>query len=110
MQQASVKPTFYQTTRRYNPEDSHLTAHRRENIKSCTLLEFKRNKNRYRSYINYLLLLYTVNSTGISFKLYLMFYFHLSFTDGSSLSVSFTVSSLQYNFVEEVKKMHLNGG
>jgi hypothetical protein len=25
---------FYQTTRRYNPEDSHLRAHRRENLKS----------------------------------------------------------------------------
>jgi hypothetical protein len=25
---------FYQTTRRYNPEDSHLRTHRRENIKS----------------------------------------------------------------------------
>jgi hypothetical protein len=26
---------FYQTTRRYNPEDSHLRTHRRENLKSC---------------------------------------------------------------------------
>jgi hypothetical protein len=25
---------FYQTTRRYNPEDSHLLTHRRENFKS----------------------------------------------------------------------------
>jgi hypothetical protein len=25
---------FYQTTRRYNPEDSHLCTHRRENLKS----------------------------------------------------------------------------
>jgi hypothetical protein len=25
---------FYQTTRRYNPEDSHLHTHRRENLKS----------------------------------------------------------------------------
>jgi hypothetical protein len=25
---------FYQTTRRYNPEDSHLHSHRRENLKS----------------------------------------------------------------------------
>jgi hypothetical protein len=25
---------FYQTTRRYNPEDSYLRAHRRENFKS----------------------------------------------------------------------------
>jgi hypothetical protein len=28
---------FYQTTRRYNPEDSHLRTHRRENLKSCLL-------------------------------------------------------------------------
>jgi hypothetical protein len=26
---------FYQTTRRYNPQDSHLRTHRRENLKSC---------------------------------------------------------------------------
>jgi hypothetical protein len=26
---------FYQTTRRYNPEDSHLRTNRRENLKSC---------------------------------------------------------------------------
>jgi hypothetical protein len=25
---------FYRTTRRYNPEDSHLRTHRRENLKS----------------------------------------------------------------------------
>jgi hypothetical protein len=25
---------FYQTTRRYNPEDSYLRTHRRENLKS----------------------------------------------------------------------------
>jgi hypothetical protein len=25
---------FYQTTQRYNPEDSHLHTHRRENLKS----------------------------------------------------------------------------
>jgi hypothetical protein len=25
---------FYQTTQRYNPEDSHLRTHRRENFKS----------------------------------------------------------------------------
>jgi hypothetical protein len=25
---------FYQTTQRYNPEDSHLRIHRRENLKS----------------------------------------------------------------------------
>jgi hypothetical protein len=25
---------FYQTTRRYNPEDSHLRTHHRENLKS----------------------------------------------------------------------------
>jgi hypothetical protein len=29
---------FYQTTRRYNPEDSHLHSHRRENLKSYLTL------------------------------------------------------------------------
>jgi hypothetical protein len=29
---------FYQTTRRYNPEDSHLSTHRRENLKSYLIL------------------------------------------------------------------------
>jgi uncharacterized membrane protein len=28
---------FYQTTRRYNPEDSHLRTHRRENLKSYSI-------------------------------------------------------------------------
>jgi hypothetical protein len=28
---------FYQTTRRYSPEDSHLRTHRRENLKSYFL-------------------------------------------------------------------------
>jgi hypothetical protein len=28
---------YYQTTRRYNPEDSHLHTHRRENLKSYNL-------------------------------------------------------------------------
>jgi hypothetical protein len=32
---------FYQTTRRYNPEDSHLRTHRRENLKPKTLYIFK---------------------------------------------------------------------
>jgi hypothetical protein len=27
---------FFQTTRRYNPEDSHFRTHRRENLKSCS--------------------------------------------------------------------------
>jgi hypothetical protein len=31
---------FYQTTRRYNPEDSHLQTHRRENLKSYLGNEF----------------------------------------------------------------------
>jgi hypothetical protein len=31
---------FYQTTRRYNPEDSHLRTHRRENLKSYLQLNF----------------------------------------------------------------------
>jgi hypothetical protein len=29
---------FYQTTRRYNPEDSHLRTNRRENLKSYTVI------------------------------------------------------------------------
>jgi hypothetical protein len=29
---------FYQTTRRYNPEDSHLRTHRRQNLKSYLLI------------------------------------------------------------------------
>jgi hypothetical protein len=32
---------FYQTTRRYNPEDSHLRTHRRENLKSISNLFFR---------------------------------------------------------------------
>jgi hypothetical protein len=31
---------FYQNTRRYNPEDSHLRTHRRENLKSNKLICF----------------------------------------------------------------------
>jgi hypothetical protein len=30
---------FYQTTRHYNPEYSHLHTHRRENLKSYTIKE-----------------------------------------------------------------------
>jgi hypothetical protein len=30
---------FYQTTRRYNPDDSHLCTHRRENLKSYLALQ-----------------------------------------------------------------------
>jgi hypothetical protein len=29
---------FYQTTRRYNPEDSHLRTNRRENLKSYSVI------------------------------------------------------------------------
>jgi hypothetical protein len=33
---------FYQTTRRYNPEDSHLRTHRCENLKSyCEFLIYR---------------------------------------------------------------------
>jgi hypothetical protein len=32
----STLVNFYQTTRRYNPEDSHLRTHRRDNLKSYT--------------------------------------------------------------------------
>jgi hypothetical protein len=31
---------FYQTTRRYNPEDNHLRTHRRENLKSYLITCF----------------------------------------------------------------------
>jgi hypothetical protein len=31
---------FYQTTRRYNPEDSHLRTHRRENLRSYLILTY----------------------------------------------------------------------
>jgi hypothetical protein len=37
MEAVSISETsanFYQTTRRYNPEDSHLHTRRRENLKS----------------------------------------------------------------------------
>jgi hypothetical protein len=34
MMEATKMVNFYQTTRRYNPEDSHLRTHRRENLKS----------------------------------------------------------------------------
>jgi hypothetical protein len=37
MEAARISETlvnFYQTTRRYNPEDSHLRTHRRENLRS----------------------------------------------------------------------------
>jgi hypothetical protein len=43
---------FYQTTRHYNPEDSHIRTHRRENLKSYSLnsvsfsLIFKPNPNK----------------------------------------------------------------
>jgi hypothetical protein len=31
---------FYQSTRRYNPEDSHLRTHRRQNLKSyCSAIQ-----------------------------------------------------------------------
>jgi hypothetical protein len=39
MEAAGISETvvnFYQTTRRYNPEESHLRTHRRENLKSYT--------------------------------------------------------------------------
>jgi hypothetical protein len=37
MEEARTSETlvnFYETTRRYNPEDSHLFTHRRENLRS----------------------------------------------------------------------------
>jgi hypothetical protein len=46
MEAASTSETFvnYQTTRRYNPEDSHLHSRRRENLKS-TWHDFYRRNN-----------------------------------------------------------------
>jgi hypothetical protein len=41
MEAASISKTFvnfYQTTRRYNPEDNHLHTRRRENLKSYLLV------------------------------------------------------------------------
>jgi hypothetical protein len=41
MEAASTSETsvnFYQTTRRYNPKDSHLRSRRRENLKSHKLI------------------------------------------------------------------------
>jgi hypothetical protein len=34
---------FYQTTRRYNPEDSHLRTHHRENLKAYDVLSITEN-------------------------------------------------------------------
>jgi hypothetical protein len=36
---------FYQTTRRYNPEDSHLRTHHHENLKSYFLNQLVRTSN-----------------------------------------------------------------
>jgi hypothetical protein len=38
---------FYQTTRRYNPEDSHLRTHRRENLKSYLIYYFPHFSPKY---------------------------------------------------------------
>jgi hypothetical protein len=35
---------IYQTTRRYNPEDSHLRTHLRDNLKSYTVMSMIKNK------------------------------------------------------------------
>jgi hypothetical protein len=46
MEAASASETlanFYQTTRRYNPEDSHLQICRRENLKSYNAMITTRN-------------------------------------------------------------------
>jgi hypothetical protein len=47
MEAASTSETsvnFYRTTRRYNPEDSHLHTRRRENLK-ITFLEKKKKRS-----------------------------------------------------------------
>jgi hypothetical protein len=41
---------FYQTTRRYNPEDSHLRTHRREKLKSY-ILHFTCQFNQYCAHV-----------------------------------------------------------
>jgi hypothetical protein len=38
---AETQVNFYQTTRRYNPQDSHIRTHRRENLKSYFKLAFQ---------------------------------------------------------------------
>jgi hypothetical protein len=38
---------FFQTTRRYNPEDSHLRTHRRENLKSYKRLHINWRENKF---------------------------------------------------------------
>jgi hypothetical protein len=46
MQAANTSETsvnFYQTTRRYNPEDSHFHTRSRENLKSCFVLTVRKN-------------------------------------------------------------------
>jgi hypothetical protein len=35
---------FYQTTRRYNPQDSHLRSHRRQNLKSYLRHDLVKNR------------------------------------------------------------------
>jgi hypothetical protein len=37
---------FYQTTRCYNPDDSHLRTHRRENLKSYSVIRMMKVKRR----------------------------------------------------------------
>jgi hypothetical protein len=43
---------FYQITRRYNPEDSHLRIHRRENLKSHLLRQDKELRGRDKYFLN----------------------------------------------------------
>jgi hypothetical protein len=45
---------FYQTTRRYNPEDTHLRTHRRENLKSYQHERYHiyKNKKTYGNILN----------------------------------------------------------
>jgi hypothetical protein len=39
---AETPVNFYQTTRRYNPEDSHLHTHRRETLKSYLVIDIRK--------------------------------------------------------------------
>jgi hypothetical protein len=43
---AETSANFYQTTRRDNPEDSHLHTRHRENLKSTSLIIFGEEKGK----------------------------------------------------------------
>jgi hypothetical protein len=58
MEAASASETlvnFYQTTRRYNPEDSHLHTHRHENLKSYLCKTLPKRRDMQLSYVAFIL-------------------------------------------------------